>query len=273
MERLGLVGRAQSIFSHSMKYGYLLGMMLWVLFCFFLNRIFFNRKLTVVISIVFVCAILTTNSRSPLIFLLVSGFIYWFIQGVASKIRVLSILLVLIFVIFFAGVPISKTGHTKLALSIFQEIGGISSIAGSSLDMRKKQLVISTDLFLDKPLWGHGLAAIRSMMNNPRYAKLYGAESFMFQLLIETGITGIIGYFVFYIYIIRYFWENKKTSTDFLSRKLSEIMISVIFGYLAFIFTTGQLDTFNFFIIIITLSAKHIYLKSKENQVMVGNSS
>lgn len=61
--------------------------------------------------------------------------------------------------------------------------------------------ITSLQLFVDSPIWGHGIASYYSFA--PR-----GVFSWYIQILLETGILGMVGLSAFFIPIFRMVWKK-----------------------------------------------------------------
>jgi O-antigen ligase len=266
--RLGVSGRSQSIFYHPLQYSCFLCFILCILFQLNKHMLAFDKKSTVIFLLVFIYSLLLVRSRSPIVFLLVAGFMYLFILKSVKTIWTISLAVMLIIIFLYFQNRIFDNAYVTLLISIFQEfIGHESLVRGSSLIDRIYKFNATFDIFSIHPLLGHGLGSMRSMVFSAKYG-INGAESFVFELLIESGLIGVFAYVFFYTFLIKYFWNFSKFSTDLLFTKFSILSIALILGYLSFIIVTGRMNTFNYFIVLITLTAKYLSCKSKENNIL-----
>lgn len=262
--RFGVYGRAQSVFYHPLQYGCFIFVALCILFYLQKARVKINKYLLIFLIILFFGAIITTRSRSPLLAIMIAGFVYLFLIELEIKIRVLS-LMVLIGGIssFFIS---AENDKVAMLISILQEITGKGSfVQGSSLEMRIFQMRNVFEIFKQNPLSGHGLTCTRDMINMPGLGIL-GAESIVFVLMIDTGMIGIAAYAFFLFALFWHFWKVKKNADNSNIKRLSIIMICMIFGYSGFICATGEMKTFPLFIMTVTLSAKHLSLCKDESK-------
>lgn len=263
-ERLGLIGRAQSIFSHPMQYGAFLVMILSISYFQYLKEIGIGKYVNFLYMAILAFGIIYTNSRAPLIFLLVTAAIYWFFQGVSNKLKIATVVLI-------GGalmLPFANDANIQLISSIFTEVaGGESGVKGSSTDMRLEQLSAAILLFSDAPIVGHGLAATRVMLENGTLPPtLLGAESFLFSLMIDAGLLGVLAHIYLYFFMTYYLFKQKKRDIAKYLMQLSLLTASLLLGYVAFILTTGVLDTFRFMLIIVILVSRYIYLVIQQDQ-------
>ncbi len=258
-ERIGLLGRAQSIFPHAIQYGALLVMALSISYYHYIKDTGARKYLNFLYMAILVVGIATTNSRTPFIFLLVILCIYFYYQNISHKLKIGAIALMVASVV----IPFVNDATVQLITSIFIEIsGGESGVGGSSISMRLEQLSASLLLFNESPIVGHGMAATRLMLESgTQPAELRKAESFLFSQMIDAGSLGVMSYAYFYLFLTYYFLKQKKYLMDRYLAQFAIIIGALILGYAVFILATGVLDTFQLFIIIITLGSRYIYLK------------
>jgi O-antigen ligase len=96
------------------------------------------------------------------------------------------------------------------------------------------------NMFLDKPILGHGPNSFRIKCNNPLYAEGSSPcnthpHNFYIQLLAETGIVGFLflaGLFFYFIYlmikfIFQYFIKKKKVLSDYQICLLAGLLITI----------------------------------------------
>lgn len=267
-ERLGVIGRSQSIFSHPIQYGAFLVMLMCMSFYLFISETSMNKYFQLLYIIIFVAGIIFTYSRTPIFMFFVIISVYWYFQSINSKFLILFALLV------FGSILIFLSDSTTLLLlsSIIKEISvDESAIGGSSITMRIQQLFATYILFTESPIVGHGLAATRFMSeNNILLSDIRKAESVIFSQLIDAGLLGLSAYIYFYYYILKYFLHLKMRLLSGHIKKLTILTISLIAGYLVFIIATGVINTFQLFIILITLIARYIQLQSTTNNLRKG---
>ena len=260
VERLGILGRAQAIFSHPIQYGAFLVMLMCIAFYLYISETGIRKYFYLSYIMILAIGIMFTYSRAPLFMLFVIVAAYWCFQGIKSKLRIMSVILMLTFVSIF----LPDSTILSLFSSIFKEISGVESdVSGSSLVMRIEQLLASFLLFKESPIVGHGLAATRVMSENDMLPDLIRrAESFIFSQMIDAGLVGLLAYIYFYYYIFKYFLRKKMRVLGSHLKKLTFVTASLVLGYLAFILVTGEINTFQLFIIIVTLIARYIHLQS-----------
>ncbi len=269
-ERFGMLDRAQSIFPHAIQYGCFLVMIMFIGFCSYSKRTLINSCFRLFGLCIMAFALFQVNSRSPILFALVAFAVYWIFHGVRKKVILMYIGIIGLIFILTYGVSSNNAG-VSLLVSVFKELfGSPTEAGGSSLAMRLGQLKAATLLFSEKPILGHGLSTVREMIESDALPSgLYRAESFLFILMIETGLLGILAYTFFFYNYITFFLRVKNKSDNVYLKNMSILCLCIIFGYLAFILATGMMiGTFELFLIITTLCARYIYLKSKETALL-----
>jgi len=193
--------------------------------------------------------------------LIVVAATYWSVHNLEDKIK----LIVLVIGVLLISMIVPENSVTTMISSIFNDLladGGNSSVGGSSLEMRLEQLSASFTLFMESPIWGHGLAVTRIMSESGVLPQeIRAAESLLFSQMIDAGMVGIMAHIYFYFFIFRFFLHPKQRMDTNL-RKLTLLAASMVIGYVLYILSTGDINTFQFFIILITLIARYISLNT-----------
>jgi len=259
IERLGAVGRAQSIFSHPIQYGAFLVMLMCISSYLFISDSGKRKYIQLPYIMILAVGIIFTYSRAPQFMLIIIVIGYWYFQSVKSKLKMMS----LFFILALALVLMPESSFLSVFSSIFLEMTGhATDVGGSSLGMRIEQLLASYLLFQDSPIVGHGLAATRVMSESDMLPDLIRrAESIVFSQAIDAGLLGLTAYIYFYYCIFKYFLRQKARVMETNLYSITIIAASLVLGYLAFIMVTGEINTFQLFIIIITLIARYIQLQ------------
>lgn len=270
-ERGGVVGRAQAFFNHALQFGHFSAAFLVVLVGMQSVAKIFSPKKFFVMMAVFALAILATQSRSPIVFVFSAGFIYLAQMNVKSKFKYMALLLVALGILHASGLLENMMGEKlKIISSIFDELSGNESdLGGSNINMRQMQLEVAMKFFDESPIYGHGLAYIRELIESDASGDLLGAESFLFRLLVDMGSLGIAAYSILYTGIYSCFKKFRDGKYSIESRNLAALGIALLVGHLSFIFATGEMDTTYVFLILEMLLLKLIYL-SQANSSCVG---
>ena len=269
--RLGELGRAQSIFPHPFLFGYLCSVMILYAWYFYYHQKSIQKKGFIVYFIMLAYAILATTSRTPILFLLSAGGVYWFLQKFIQKLKALFFVMLFSLGLIAFFPYLSQFNTTELFFSIFEELlGQKSTIEGSSMVLRLHQFEISKSIFFQSPIFGHGLTMVRKLVETGSVNGLHGAESFIFVLLIDTGVVGVLAYLFFYTSIIAYFGKRRSLALDSNSFHLANIMICIIIGHLFFIVASGDLGSFKYLMLFITITARYLHLQRQAEKRLNG---
>lgn len=263
VERLGTLGRANSIFPHPMQYGAFLVMAICLSYYRYIIGFGTRKYLNFPYILILLCGLASTFSRTPILFLLITALIFWLFQSINSKLKITAV--VLVFAV--TALTFSPDAILQLTSSVFiGMLGGQSDVGGSSMVMRAEQLVATMALYSEAPIVGHGLASTRIMIESGTLpVDLRQAESELFSTLIDAGIVGLLATIYFYFFLARYFLRQKRASVARHLTQFAILVFALVLGYVSFILATGVLGTFQLFIIIITLAARYLYLRCQEN--------
>ncbi len=186
--------RTQSVFEHAIGAG-----VNWALYIVFILSLYINYKypikymklsfLTVLLSLM---CLFFTNSRGPIVFLMLSGMSlinlknkrgYLFIVGIA-----ISFIILLPYL----------SEYTDNILSIFDSKVQ-KQVGGSNAEMRFMQMNAATELMKESPIVGWGYKFM-NVFNNSLTAALLGLESMWIRIMVQFGIIGIIAnvYYAYY---------------------------------------------------------------------------
>ncbi len=238
--------RAQSTFNHPMVYG-AYNVFIFVI-SFTLNfQKTIKYKLIMPAMALSLIGIFITNSRSPVIFLFIS-LSYFFISSkiVRKKIYKLLPIIFIVISILFLTVPFVN--------DLIDAILVPNSVRGSSLEMRVVQFFASLHYFNQSPLTGLGFGKARELNLTNVDKQLYGLESFLFQIMIDGGIIGIIAYLFLFIGLFKIMSSIKNNSKTIFHKNFIIGLQGTLIGYIAFILATGPLSTFPWFFLFIGLT-------------------
>lgn len=253
--------RINSFVSHPIYYGYLSGILLLLCFYSFFFKENLKKLCLITMPLIFINLILA-NSRTPMIAFVVGLFIFIVIAlKTIVKIRLLTFGSLICLAIY--NIPLIQEKIDN-SLDIFKTGG--EKTEGSSLAMRTIQLNASYGEFLKKPFSGNGLYYIKenlSWSSNPENRIIdddfQGFESYIYQLLIEQGLIGIITNAIFFISIIIYFLERRLVQKEF-----SALGLAIILMFLTFIIGTGTLNSWVISMGLIGILIKYLELKHIE---------
>jgi hypothetical protein len=201
-----------------------------------------KRKIYLISSLAGILGCLFCGSRSVILACFI-GYIFYLINAISFqrnfKIALVSIPIILI-IIF--NVPLFK----DLVDSTLNVIGGGDEFVGSSLEMRMTQYRAVATLFKKSPIVGNGLFYFVEVLgwdaqNRPYggiFDQIQGLESYLFNLMIEQGVFGIILAILLFSSLFYYYVKNKKTDNQLASLGLSYVVL-----FLAFSMATGELGS------------------------------
>ena len=262
MKLKGLTGeeerfRVYSTFSYSFVYGYASSLL--ALFSIYIHNKKIFRKLAIIgifagLTGAFLCA-----SRTVFLAMSFAFVIYFFFAYNMSKKISFAVISIFLGILIYSSVPI-VSGYVDNALDVF--ITGGKSTAGSSFEMRNKQLMGATAYFANAPLFGNGYGYIDKELgwgdreNSILDENMYGYESIIFLLLIEQGLAGLLSKFVFFFFLLIYCFRNLKTD-----KHLATLGLSVMVLFLAFSIGTGALGTWPLTMLFMGIIMKTLELK------------
>lgn len=261
-ERAGLTGRLQSFFQHPITYG---GYLLMALPLFSLYLVHEPNKLRglALLGLILI-NVLFTNSRS--VYAGCGLFILGFFLLQNVRYFKYSLLFMVAGVIGGVVVVQGDSGYAVLIRSIFSNEGEEQEqVGGSSVEMRNEQFLTAANYFLSNPISGLGEGKVRLWMLSREESRDYdknllGAESFLFGVMIETGLLGLGGYAFFFGYILYALSHAKHMrGARYPMRNALYAAQVLVASYLAFIFVTGQLNTQFFFPVVITVLLRVYY--------------
>src|ERR1035437_757477 len=247
--------RINSFVSHPIYYGYLLGILLLLCFYSFFFKGNLKKLCLITMPLIFMNLILA-NSRTPMIAFVVGLFIF-IVIALKTIVKIRLLIYGTLFCLAIYNIPFiqEKIDNT---IDIFKTGG--EKTEGSNLAMRTIQLNASYGEFLKKPFSGNGLYYITENLiwsNNPENSvsddDFQGFESYIYQLLIEQGLIGIITNAIFFISIIRYFLIRRLVQKEF-----SALGLAIILMFLTFIIGTGTLNSW-----VISMGLTGILIKIK----------
>jgi len=233
--------RLQSFINHPIRFGFILAMFLPLYILILFRRKSIKDFIFAFFSIL---CLLLVNSRSPILFLLVSlliGFAYSSIDYKWKLTRVFALLMPI-------GVLIITVTKSNYLIAVRALIDSSVDAGGSSSDMRSKQLVATFNVLKNDLIFGKGFDATQEIVRQDVVTDLYGAESWLFGTLIDYGMWGVFfGLLFFFQFFKALSFKNSKNSS--LSRNIRGILIGTSIGYFIFILLTGEMDTLGIFLI------------------------
>ena len=267
--RSGVFGRNQSVFEHPITYGAYLTMIVPFSTLLLLTSKNVFRKISFgLISIICLINIVLTNSRSPLLFLFLVIF-FWLYYSMRYKIISISRVSYIVLVVPIIALIIPYHYYDTIFSTVLFWQQNIN-IEGSTLDQRFNMIRAAYDIFLEAPLFGHGLTTLRNLTTvNRVYGGALGfGEGFMLKLLIDTGFAGILAYYILFHQLYK---KNRVMLIKNISRSVTFVsisVISIILGYIIFLVVTGEMNTIRYFFIVVALSMRYNNIHISENLIV-----
>ena len=257
--------RISSFAWHPIYYGYLLSVAITLtLFVLYSMKIVTRiRVIYGILLVLLVVNLIWTNSRTPLL-AMIAGVMVFFVFGLELKRKLRLALSGLLLVVLVSSLFPSAITLLDESINTFTAKG--SKLEGSSVEMRDMQTLASLKLFVENPYFGHGYGYIFEDLGYSTDSEkktsskdFAGFESFAYKLLIEQGLAGIIGFVAFLFSLIRFLIKSRRKGKSNI-RKLTFFSIGMVVSFFLFIFGTGDLGAFTFFMALLGINIKAIVL-------------
>lgn len=198
--------RCQSVFEHAIGAG-----INWALYLVFIVSLWINyrhnfkkAKMVFLSVLLAVPCIFFTNSRGPILFLMIAA-----LSAINLKSRRMFIALVICF-IGVALISPMLTDYTTNVMSIFDSKTQ-KQVGGSNVEMRFEQLSAAIALMQQSPILGLGFKFMNEIDNSMTNA-LLGMESMWFRIFTQFGLVGVVAnlYYAYYsLYFIPKHFKSK----------------------------------------------------------------
>nr|WP_320022419.1 O-antigen ligase family protein [uncultured Draconibacterium sp.] len=193
--RLGM-GRVKSAIIHPIGLGIILAALLNLFLIMSLKYKQIWKLNTIKLAITLflgTCVLFFTNSRSPLVFFVIS-----FVPFLDLRKKYTYQILFLSLIIFIIGYQYIAVYFENIT-SLFSNSGTTSNVGGSSLTMRIIQFYSAYNITSGHYTLGLGIKSLQDYLGTK--SGILGAESIWIQLLVERGVLGILAH-LFLIYSI-----------------------------------------------------------------------
>lgn len=254
--------RIQSTWSNSFGYGFICSAF------FYLLLPYLKEKKIKILLLLLAFNMLECGSRTVLAVFFLMGAIYVLVRYKFFKAISVVFIIFLSLSLIYLSVPFV---HFKID-QLINVITGTDTTAGSSTEMRENQLDASLYIFSKSPVFGHGPDYVQEQMmpNQKIYAEegldFYGFESYLYIILIERGMVGIVLELMMFLSIIIYMLKQKRKN-----KEECAIIASILFGFIFFSLSTGVLGTFTMSMMFIGMAMSKIEQRKqcqiKENVV------
>ncbi len=272
--------RISSFTWHPIYYGFVLGMgiLMSMLLLIILKLQARSKRIYQWILLGIIVNILFVNSRTPF-FSLLGGLFIFLVLGLdlQKKLR---------FTFFALGLlSILLTSVPKFAEFVNDSLDTFSSkgskLEGSSVEMRNRQLDAALFIFSRNPITGNGIDYIVQNLGFASEAEnrvsdndFAGFESYLYKMLIEQGLIGIISQTLFILSIVIYLVSHAIRSKSTIRKQFAILNLAMLCCFLLFIFGTGDLGTFKIYFSILGINLKGLEsLKMKEQAMSSQNAA
>ncbi len=196
--RLGMV-RAYSTFGIHIAFGTACVFLLYLFMTIskYKFHLIKNKQLVVVILLL-VAGALASNSKTPLVGIVVMIFAFYSVSQVFQPKIILPLVAVFVAVFVFFPDLIVANFMSLFNPELAEEAGG-STVAG-----RQLQFKVALEMFSKNPLFGNGIDSISVLRNIGNNDLILGAESSFLKILPERGLLGLAAYIVTYLTLFRY---------------------------------------------------------------------
>ena len=259
--------RISSFTNNPIFYGYLVSVLLFVLIYNHLSGIYkitIKEKFTVILFILLLVNLYLSNSRTPYAVFVAgtAAIVFLFFD---NKKRWKAIVVFLCIAAVLMTIPVVR----KSVETVTDIFASEQEIEGSSIEMRMMQLEAAIAVFDLNIYTGNGYDYIWEGLGFNSDTELseadkdfQGFESYIFVILIEQGLVGIVANIIFFGSLFFWFFRQRKFSTA--TRQISTLGIVIIGAFLFFSIATGALYSWFISMFFIGISMKRIMLE-KEN--------
>lgn len=247
--------RATGTFSHPITFGAFLAMTFIVGVAAVNARGLFSLREKYVLSFAmafYLPAILMTNSRTPLLMVVIGLSVAVLFGSFSLRIKYLTSFIILLVFSYMALPEVFEKIFLSI-VSIFDQ-NMSQDWSGSSFEMRQIQTAVAFDEFLKNPIFGGGFSATRSIIGAPGYEDFYNAESALYSWAIDLGLLGVAAKIYLFWKIASIFYIKTQFNSD--SRPFA---IGLAVSYFVFIMATGVMDTMQYYVILSILMMKIFY--------------
>lgn len=194
---------------------------LTLLLYFFKKEIKFSKKFGIYLVCVLSSVALVLNF-TRISWIIFAVFLLGFLGLGKTKISTkVGIFLITFFIGVLAYFLYTET-NLAVIVSIFDRFSELSELSGSSAGTRLEAWNISLNLFMERPLTGHGLGVASETHNVP------------IQLLAETGVQGLLGFYFLMFYLLNKFFRMTKNSLSTFQKFVSLGLFYSLIGCLIF---------------------------------------
>jgi O-antigen ligase len=263
--------RLSSFFGNELILGSYLSRLFPLLFALFIVKE--KKKLETYFMIFFfllICSLVLISGERAAFFLFCLTFLFItiFMKGYVKLRLVLSVGFVIIVIVFISSFSLVKDRMVSSPLTSVKK--NVFTKAHDSL------IRTAYNMFLDKPIFGHGPKMFRVICKNKKYAEgIHSCDihphNFYVQLLAETGIIGFSFLFSAFTYVLYCAYRQLKSMVLRQKRYLTDYQVCLLAGILFTVWpaTTNGNFFHNWLMIVYSLPVgfylHSIYGKNREN--------
>ena len=212
------------------------------------NKKINKKKIYKIFTYVFVTLlffiILLTGERNALLIFIICMYLTFFLNKKLQIIKFLTLNFIFLIALIIASQNIQSI-KSRYFLDISHVINNPNVLEKISNTPWGLHYQAAIELFLDKPLLGHGHKSFRSMCNNTKIEKKtiedihkyrnYRAcsthpHSYVMEFLSENGIVGFLFYIIFLFIIFKKIIESRKNLKDnYLPIAIGSLIIAILF--------------------------------------------
>lgn len=254
--------RISSFTSNAIYYGFLVGLIFVICLYNYIKKPekLITKRYFIVIAFLLLVNLYLSNSRTPYMTFLI-GVVCLFLLSTDLKGKIKYII-----IIFIAGLVVVNVSSTKDRLDQLVDIfSSEQEVTGSSIEMRMEQLSGALEFFDHNIYTGNGFFYIIETIGfnldedlNKADKDLWGFESYIYELLIEQGIVGILGSLVFFVSVIYWLFHQRKYSLEI--RQVAALGIAIVISFLTFSIATATLDSWYISMFFLGICLKRIVL-------------
>lgn len=193
-----------------------------------------SDKTTKVAFVLMLIGLIISGSRSAFMGFVIGAAVL-VVLGTKSRKLAKRISLICVACFFALQIPAVKEKVNSIT-SLFD--ANAEQTGGSTIEGRENQLDVSMLIFSQNPIWGNGYDYWGEVAMNDTYWKeqgIYGAESYVFILLIERGLVQIVVIVLFFVACLGMFLIRRKRV-----RSENAFAFSLLASFLAISVMTGN---------------------------------
>lgn len=188
--------RCQSLMVWCSTYGVTCGFTAILLLLLYYYKRLSNKVVIYTLVGLLFFGMFTSGTRS--VYLAVAIALMSYLLQVAFKFKYLVISLIVCTCVYYVFADFFD--------QVFLSFVDTRSVGGSSTELRENQLDVALNIFEKRPVLGHGYGACSGFTQ--KSLGLLGAESFLFWVLIDRGLIGLIATFYLLFRVLKYVYRK-----------------------------------------------------------------